>query len=211
MSELAEKIIQQYKELPIVKRAFTRLRNELPEHLHYHSVNHTEDVFSEAIRFAVKDKLPAKDLDLLAVACVFHDFGFLVRYSENEIYGAEFAALAMEESGLYSPADIELVAQMIMDTGVADTETGLRAVATTTLSGYLIDADLSNLGRTDFLEKTKLIAQERKQPIEQVYPTVLALMLAHNWYTPAAASCREDQKQLNIKFVKEQITCINKS
>lgn len=201
-----EKIVRSYKDLPIIKRAFARLKAELPDNLYYHSAAHTEDVMSEAIRFAIEDGLPERDIDLIAVAGAYHDFGFIVRYTENEIYGAEFAALAMEQSGSYSPDDIDLVSQMILDTGLVETDKGLRSVATTRLSAYLIDADLSNLGRNDFIEKTELIAKERNLPIEQVYPAVYSLMHNHSWQTPAAKAGREQQKLQNMKYVADRLT-----
>jgi uncharacterized protein len=205
MESKLEKKVKDYKEMPIVKRALNKLKTGLSEDLVYHSLLHTEDVISEVIFFATEDQLSEKDIELLVIAAVYHDYGFLVRYSENEIYGSDFAALAMEQSGAYSIEEIELVSKMILDTTIILTENGSKSVASTRLSGYLLDADLSNFGRDDFFEKLDLIAKEKNINSHVLCNSILKLLLNHEWNTAAAQMHRSEKKLYNLRKLESRI------
>ena len=61
-----------------------------------------------------------------------------------------------------SEEDIEEIVQMILDTKVRVVAhgAGSQQIARTNLSRYLLDADLSNLGRTDFFDCFKRLQGE---------------------------------------------------
>jgi predicted metal-dependent HD superfamily phosphohydrolase len=188
-----------FSRIPIVAAGFDRLKRELPTNLHYHNLDHVVDVFNEAILFGQHDCLPPRSLELLAVGAVFHDMGFIERGQENESLGANFAALAMSSDGSFSVSEINTVETMILDTQVRFTDKGIMQVPTTELSRYLCDADVSNLGRTDFFEKAELVRVEVGQPDPAVFVGGLRKFLAsHRWYSPAAIALRQPQKELNV-------------
>jgi hypothetical protein len=66
---------------------------------------------------------------------------------------------------------------------------------------------LANLGRGDFLEKTKLLATELQIPIESMLKESLALMNRHRWLSPAGVQQLTQQKEMNketlIRMLKE--------
>jgi len=148
---------------PIVSGTLALLARDLPKELSYHALPHTEDVISEAIRFAVTDNLAPREIELLAIAAACHDFGFVKSPVLNEPIGAAHAREQMERSGGYSSEEINLVERMILDTALVDTGNGPRQIPSTDLSRYLLDADLSNFGRDDFFDKGELQRKELGQ------------------------------------------------
>jgi len=161
------------KELPIVKKELARLAKGLSSSLTYHSVSHTEDVIHEVLLFGLKDGIEERELHLLVIAACFHDSGFLVKPMANEPIGAEFAAMAMETGSEYSTDEISLVSQMILDTEIIFGPGGPEFKSSGLLSGYLLDADLSNFGREDFFEKSKLFAEETNQSVDELKPSMI--------------------------------------
>ena len=90
---------------------------------------------------------PGKERELLVVAAIHHDAG---RHKKalNEPIGAELAAKAMSTAGGYTKREINTVKHMILDTTLLMDDCA--QISNTDLSPYLLDADLSNLGRQCF-------------------------------------------------------------
>lgn len=190
---------------PIVQAALAILARQLPPHLKYHTLAHTEDVLREAILFGVMDHLPSRQLELLGLAAACHDVGFITSSGANEPIGAAFAREQMVSDGSYSPDEILLVERMILDTALVDTPDGPQQLPSTELSRYLLDADLSNLGRDDFFERGELQRQELGQDLELFRKNTLALVKAHRWLTPAGQALREDQKKRNVATLESML------
>jgi hypothetical protein len=146
-----------------------------------------------------------RERELLGVAASFHDAGFLVRYEENESIGAEMAEKAMRDARSFTEEEIRLVQSMILDTRVVDDGSGYHTRASSELSKYLLDADLSNFGREDFFEKLLLVEAElgksHKDHLQQTY----RLFCNHTWLTSAADRLRGPQKNLNRERLEEML------
>jgi hypothetical protein len=112
----------------------------------------------------------------------------------------------MRLDGGYSGDEIALVETMIRDTEVKFLPEGPRQVPTTELSKYLCDADVSNLGRPDFLEKAELVRREVHVPRDEVFFTSLRKFVgSHDWYTPAARAARAEGKAENLSALDQII------
>ena len=190
---------------PIVGTALDLLARQLPGSLLYHALSHTEDVLDEAIRFGAIDHLSPRELELLAIAAACHDVGFVSTPIANEPLGAAFARERMEEDGGYSPQEIELVERMVLDTALVMTDGQLHQSPSTKLSGYLLDADLSNLGREDFFDKCDLLRREVGQEKDLFERNTLALLTAHRWHTDAGRALRQARKDLNTQTLQSMI------
>lgn len=201
VTTLAERFVQ----LPVISSALERLRAELPPTLLCHSYAHTLDVYEEALTFGVSDGLLDRELELLAVGAAFHDTGFIVRSYANEPFAATYAKEALASSGHYQPEEIELVAQMVLDTAIQTTQTGRIQIPTTSLSRYLLDADLSNFGRQDFFEKGELQRQESQCDKATFLVDTLNLLKNQSWLTPAAERLRGAQKALNVAALEKLV------
>lgn len=198
--------VKRFRALPIIAHALQRLSRELSADLFYHSAAHTDDVFSEVLRFAIHDGLPERSQELLAIAAAYHDMGFVVRPTDNEGLGADLAVAALDSFGGYADWEREAVRAAILDTQVKMTASGPRQVSTTQLSNYLLDADVSNLGREDFFEKVELIRREvGAQDARKFLQGVQVFLESHQWYSPAAKALRSQGKDRNRALVVEKL------
>ena len=57
----------------------------------YHNYSHAKEVMQRAIYLGEQQGLWEDDLEILALAWIFHDTGFVVSYDENETIWAEIA------------------------------------------------------------------------------------------------------------------------
>lgn len=195
---------EHYRRVPLITQIFNRLRSELPNTLVYHAYSHSQDVFEEALRFAVIGGLQTRDIELIAVAAAFHDAGFITSPGANEPIAAELAAGEMRRAG-YTDQECALVRQMILDTALINSPEGLVQSPSTPLSGYLLDADLSNLGREDFFQKGELQRQETNSGETAFWKTTLSLIRAHAWITPVARAMRDTKQRRNIALLEERL------
>lgn len=194
--------------LPVVQSVISALKAQLSKNLCYHTVEHTLDVFHEALLFAHHDNLPARDMELLAIAAAYHDAGFLQQPKDNERIGARMAADAMRKHS-YPRDEISTVETMIDDTQLRPRARGFAQVPTHELSRYLLDADLSNFGRDDFFEKAELVRKEIGVPKNRAsLKKVLLLMQAHQWHTPAAKALRQKKKEENLARLRETLAAM---
>ena len=190
---------------PIIAKTLAVLAEELPKELTYHALSHTEDVIAETIRFGVTDQLLPRQLELLAIAAACHDLGFVKSPVMNEPIGAAYAREQMERHGGYTAEEIGLVERMILDTALVDTGRGPRQIPSTDLSRYLLDADLSNFGRDDFIDKGELQRKELGQDQDIFRKNSYSLLNSHRWLTNAARSFRQKKKEQNLSMLKSMV------
>lgn len=201
-----EKELSAWMSHPLVSKAMHLLRTKTPAGLFYHVPAHTDDVIHEVLLFANTDGLSVEDRELLVIAAAFHDLGFLDRARENEALGAKYAVEAMHTDSTFSQQQIELVETMILDTELRMTSEGPKQIATTELSKYLCDADVSNLGRDDFFEKAELVRKEIGIPDQPTFLSGLMKFLeAHEWYSNAAQALRGKKKMENLELLRVRL------
>lgn len=190
---------QELCKLPLIANALDMLEEGLSEELCFHSSSHTKNVIHEALYFAMQEGVSESELTLVAIAAAYHDTGFINSHTDNEQEGAELASRAMQATGDYSPEEIELVKTMILDTRMVQTQTGAKQIASHQLSKYLLDADLSNLGREDFFERAELLRRELGVERHLFFTQAYKLLKNHTWQTKAATKSRSDQQQANLE------------
>ena len=229
LEELADKKLEEMKELSAVKYALNLILEKLPgkypsfkvhfgETLPYHGEAHARDVMHEAILFALAEGIKdQRDLELLSVAAAFHDSGFILEYDNNELLGADIATGYMKKSGSYSDTEIERVRQMILSTQVKFEPEFSQLVQNKDdiLQRILADADVSNFGRADFAEKADKVFQELlgigKIPADTKEHRISfnkfreKMIKTHDWNTDGARSLRNEQKIINLKTLKKFI------
>ena len=174
-----------------------RLKRELDIKLVYHSYFHTVDVIDQAIKLGSNAQLCERDLEIITIAALFHDAGFLKQHHDNEPIGAKMAQTAMRVIGNYSEAEVDLVSQMILDTKLI--MQGCAQISNTRLSPYLLDADLSNLGRTIFWRQTAAVATEIGIDFDKFMSNTRGLMERHDWQSDSARKVYGEQKEKNLK------------
>ena len=197
--------IDRVKKDPVIVSISAMLETHLGSELSYHSADHSDDVTGTVIALGSCDGLSDHKLLLLGIAAAYHDAGFVEQRTDHEAIGAELSKTAMTADGRFSSEDISQVYRMILDTKL--NPIGPSHTISTPLSPWLLDSDLANLGRGDFLEKTKLLATELQIPIESMLKESLALMNRHRWLSPAGVQQLTQQKEMNketvIRMLKE--------
>jgi len=184
------------------KLILKRLRENLPEHLSYHSVMHVKDVIDAVEKIAKSEGINDEDLVLLKTAALFHDTGFLYGSKNHEEKSCEIAVEYLSDNG-YSDLQIEQIKGMIMATKIPQTPKNH-------LEQIVADADLDYLGRDDFfvigdklfeeLSMFGIVNSERDWNLLQE-----KFLESHHYFTETAINTRKEKKQINLNIIKTKL------
>jgi predicted metal-dependent HD superfamily phosphohydrolase len=159
--------------------------------LGYHNYLHVQDVVKACDRLANSEGISDADRQVLRTAAYLHDIIYLPYAKDNEEKSAELAGELLQDLG-YRPCEIERVKSAILATKLPSTPRNI-------VERILCDADLDNLGRSDFHEKSEEVRKELGigDPKAWLRGT-LALMLSHSYYTESARAERDAAKAKNM-------------
>lgn len=186
-----------------VKHILEKLKSDLPDYLHYHSVTHIKDVTKQSIRIAKSEGIHnQEDLDLLETASIYHDCGFLSTYANHEEKGCEIAREILPQYG-YTDKQIAVIEGLIMATKVPQKPK-------TKLEKILCDADLDYLGRDDFFIIGNYLYEELLHVgivrDQLSWNNLQAKFLKeHHYFTQTNIKDREPLKQEHLKNVLHKI------
>ncbi|MCI5065885.1 HD domain-containing protein [bacterium] len=205
----AKKVYENSLSTPAVQIAFRYLISETVQQYHYHNESHTRDVMHEAVFFGIHGGLSPRELELLLVSAAWHDVGFFLSQEEHEEHSVQLFSQHFEQGELpeLSSQEAELVVQMIRDTRVEISPhgAGSQQIARTELSRYLLDADLSNLGRRDFFDCFERLLAETAIPPFDFHVAALGLISRHRWNTLIAEELRLEQEMRNAQELVRRI------
>lgn len=194
--------------------AEAKLLGQLPTNLHYHGPHHTlTDVIPAIRRLAQGEGVVPSDLELLLVAALYHDMGFIETYNGNEQIGARLAAEAMPEFG-YGPSEISRVINLILSTELKEIDGVWRQdPGSDLLKQILCDADLDNLGREDFFDVSDTLRQELleqgKQFEELEWLTRQILFISQqDWFTRTQRHDRQGEKSRNVAKLRRSLAAL---
>jgi len=168
------------------------------EWLDYHRYSHTQEVNDRAKYLAEKEWVTWKDLEILELACLFHDTGFIVNYDDNEIFWAKIAQNFLIGFD-YPNKDILQIQELIIATTHSyDTPKNI-------LEQIIKDADMDNLWREDFLEKMEHVKTERELAewssiLENEWKKrCLEMLKNYEYFTKTQQQERNPTKEKNIR------------
>lgn len=178
------------------------LKENLPEHLSYHSVLHVKDVIKAAEEIGKSENVNEEELLLLKTAALFHDSGFLEGAKDHEEKSCEIAQKYLPDYG-YSQESIEKIKGMIMATKIPQAPQNH-------LEQILADADLDYLGREDFFkigdklfdELTMFGIVNSEKDWNQLQEKFLE---SHHFWTKTAIESRNLKKQENLEKIKSKL------
>jgi predicted metal-dependent HD superfamily phosphohydrolase len=178
------------------------LKEQLPAHLHYHSIGHVNDVYEAASRIGQAEGLNETDLRLLLTAVCYHDSGFLKSALEHEKHSCQMAREDLGAFG-YSEEQINVICGMIMATRLPQQPANL-------LEQIICDADLDYLGRPDFFEigdrlylellNSGVVKNDREWNALQV-----SFLEKHRYFTATSIASRNPQKLAHLNMVKAKL------
>lgn len=195
----------EYCEIPAIHHILTELRAHLPAQYLYHSFVHTVEVLRDSISYAFLDGLTDLEIRRIAIAAAYHDAGYLVAAHNHEEESVRIFRAFVAKFGECSEEDIEIVSQIILDTRVVQPNETYWRPPKHPLSRYVLDADVSNLGREDFFYKTDLLRQELNADQSTFLRQSLSFIERHRWFTLPAKQLRQAIKDRNIVQLRQQL------
>jgi len=179
-----------------------KISRELSPTLTYHSYNHVIDVLTAATYLAKAENISEAETELLKVAVLFHDSGFIVSSEDHEERGCMYAKEFLPEFG-YNDEEINTICHIIMATHFPHKpESHLQQI--------ICDADLDYLGRDDFYTIGELLFQELKtknvvKDFNEWNKMQIRFLEAHTYFTKSAKALRREGKLKHIEEIKEKI------
>lgn len=183
----------------VYQKIMSRLENNLPSWLHYHSPEHTRYVLDKAILIAGKENVSEEDLLLIKIAAVYHDSGFLISPKNHEKLGCQIAGKELQNHEL-DARQIQKICGMIMATRIPQKPKTL-------LEEILADADLEYLGTNKFEEFGNQLYKERlhfhpDMSIEEWNEIQIDFMSNHSYHTNFCIEHRQPKKLANLEKLK---------
>ena len=179
------------------------LKSETPEIYTYHTLNHTQDVFKNALLIGNREKLDEEEMSILSIAALFHDVGYLKKYKGHEEESAEIATRFLEQHGVDEYLRT-IVAESIRATAFPQSPESR-------VAKVLCDADFMHLGQENYFELAEKLRKEQKNAgIHQLKKVEfdqesVRLFEMHNWHTAFCKKHLEETKQKNLEKLRERI------
>lgn len=175
------------------------LRNNIPENYYYHNPEHTSYVVKTALEIGRHEGCTEHELELLSIAALWHDTGYVKVYRHHEEESCLIARQYLPEYG-YSIAEIDIICSIIMATKIPQTPK-------TKLEQILADADLEYLGTPTFEIKSDSLFKELQSnnPIltkEKWDQMQISFLQKHHYFT---RFCKENKEPIKQIYLKELI------
>jgi uncharacterized protein len=186
----------------IYETFFSKLEREMPSYYSYHTPEHTRYVIDKSVLVGKKEKIKEDDLELLKIAALFHDMGFLESRDNHEELSCD---MVMKElpSWNFKSNEIAKICGMIRATKIPQRPKTL-------LEKILADADLEYLG-TDLYEEgssrlyRELIYFNPSLTEKEWLEIQVNFLTAHQYHTEFCIKNRESQKQSHLKRLKSRL------
>lgn len=180
----------------------SKLEQEMASHFSYHTADHTKYVINMAIFIAKKEKIEGHELELLKIAALFHDMGFLKSRDNHEEVSCEMASKELP-SWDFDNSEISQICGMIRSTKIPQ-----RPI--TLLDKILADADLEYLG-TDLYEEgasrlyRELIYFNPNLTEKEWLEIQVNFLISHHYHTDFCINNRESKKQEHLKRLQSHL------
>ena len=173
---------------------------ESVNHYPYHNIVHTLDVYHRTMYICSREGITGDFRMLLLLAALFHDTGFVIQYTENELVGASLARKYLESQHV-AETDIRTVEQCILSTVLFSRANNLA-------ERIIQDADLDNIGRRDAISKTILMYHELHFigrldiSARQWLETTRHLLKRFRFHTETSRAERDAIREVNISLLE---------
>lgn len=170
------------------------------EDMYYHQYDHALSVMERWIYIATMEWCSSEEIELIAIAALFHDTGFIIEYENNEPFGAKIASNYLRTI-LYPDDKIRIIQEIILATSPTVKPNNL-------LEKIIKDADMDNLWREDFFDINEKIKRELelmknikiKDP--DWHHASLEIIQWHVFYTDTQIRERNEKLKKNMEKLK---------
>ena len=181
----------------------------LPSTCLYHNLTHTKRVLKSTKEIIANSKLTDEEIDILQLAAILHDTGYIKCSIGHEEASVEIAVTFLKEKGA-SDSIIGQVTKCIL-------ATKLDAVPQTNLDKIIRDADASHFAKHYFLETSELLRLELKlqgvaehTKTEWLEGNIKMLSTLHSYYSDYAIAHWNPRKEENLALTKQLKRVIKK-
>ena len=191
---------------PICFEILEDLETSLPEHLEYHSLEHTIDVANVCDFYIDHFKLDKQEVELIRIAAIAYDYAYIDSPEEHEKNSVCRLLPLLKKHG-YSEKEIDLISGMIMATKIPQQPTNL-------YERILADADLDYLGRNDYdkLSRRRVkelyhysVVSNQKQWLD----AQIKFLENHTYHTDFAKKHRDKSKSKKLEQIKKERMAAN--
>jgi putative nucleotidyltransferase with HDIG domain len=179
------------------------LTSELSDKCLFHTINHTLEVLNNAEVIATYCNLNGEELNLLRMAALFHDVGYVDSYDDHESYSAkrarEYLEIRMDDE-----QSISQIERAILSTKIPQSPEDK-------ISKMLCDADLMNLTFDDYFEQIDLMRMEWEQvgntkiSRQQVYINTLEFFQSHQYHSRYGKEILQPKKEQTERKIKDKV------
>ena len=174
---------------------------DLSTDLRYHNIAHTLAVREACIAIGKEMKIKEEELEVLQLAALFHDTGFLDTYQGHERISQQYAKTFLNKNN-YPSEKLSEVLQCIEAT-ISNRE------PQTKLGKIIKDADMVHLSKKDYLESIENLRFEWATYLNKHYNEYAwdqinyDFLKNHHFYTKAAADLFGKRVEDNLKRLKK--------
>lgn len=177
-----------------------RMKSELHPSLYYHNVPHVMDVLQAAERIGRSEGISEAEMELLRVAALFHDAGFMIQADNHEMLSCHIARDFLPIVG-FNEEEILVICNIILATRVPQEPKIL-------LEKIICDADLDYLGRDDFFDTGNNIFREFQQrnlvkDIREWNELQVKFLTSHKYFTQTSITLRNAKKEEHLQKIKQ--------
>lgn len=185
------------------------LENGLSADFLYHDLQHTLMVAKATRLMASEMNLSAEEKEILELAALFHDTGFVEIYTGHEEKSKEIAQAFLEKENY--PAEKIKTIQSCIDA------TQMAFEPQTLLQKVLKDADFNNLSGQSYKKKAECLRHEwlvffdEKHTDEEWLKTNVEFWTDHKFYTPEGKALFGAATKKNLKKLRKQMKAETKN
>jgi len=184
---------------------FNLCKDKLSPDYIYHNFNHTLRVVNSVKTFTKEEEVEDEDAEMLVLAALFHDAGYVEGPEGHEERGAQIAQEFLIENG-YPAEKADTVANLIR-------MTKLNSEPQTHLERIIRDADCAHFADKNFIALSELLREEWRLTEDKTFTELewalgnrKMLMLDHRFFTKYGQEILQPVKEENIAKLQEIIT-----
>jgi uncharacterized protein len=188
--------------LPMKEFIVSLLKEKLPLTYYYHNYEHTAYVLEKTVEIGRHENCTTKEIELLIVAALWHDSGYINTYAGHEEESCVLARRYLPDYG-FSSGDINSICGMIMATKIPQTPK-------TRLEEIIADADMEYLGTPHAAAQAENLFREwhhlnpslTKEKWNQIQ---IDFIQQHHYFTSYCKQQKEQPKQVYLDKLKKEI------
>ena len=187
---------------------FNLYKDKLPGDYVYHNYNHTAETVKACKKLSKPYNLTSRDYEVLLLAALFHDTGYINAYENHEIESVKFMKDYLK--GNYPEDDISEIESLILSTKY-------RTIPDGSMQEILHDADYINLGSKSFNHRADLLRIEWERILHKTYTEEewaqiqIQFLIDTTFKTEDAVIKYNEQKEQNILEQRNKIDSLAKN